>query len=211
PRRGAGGEVLREPMPITINTKAPKRPAEKAGKKSPSKLLLRLFEGVVLVLAVLCGLMIRFGIYETAIVTSTSMQPTLQIAGRLLIDHRNSLHGRWQRGDILLFYTPASWEGGPEMLVKRLIGLPGETVEIRQGTVFINDRPLVEKYLGDVEPEMRTPVVLRTGEYFVLGDNRAISNDSRQNGPIHESDISGRAVWRLAPMNSFGKLPAVSY
>jgi len=198
-------------MPITINTAAPRRSPDAPAKKSAGKLLLRVFEGVVLLLAVAFGLMIRWGVYETAIVTSGSMQPTVDIGDRLVIDHRKSLHGRWRRGDILLFDTPVTWEGEAELLVKRLIGLPGETVEVRQGAVFVNGKPLKETYIRATPDEQSYLRVLKPGEYYVLGDNRGTSNDSRDNGPITERDIRGRAVWRLTPVNGFGGLASPAY
>ncbi|MDF2439367.1 MAG: Signal peptidase peptidase, partial [Abditibacteriota bacterium] len=81
------------------NTKAPK-----------NKTLTIIIEGTIVLLACVLGLVIRLAVYETAIVTSDSMLPTLKRSDRLLVDHRSSLHGQWERGDIVIFEPPTSWQ-----------------------------------------------------------------------------------------------------
>jgi signal peptidase I len=172
-----------------------------------SKTLTYILEGVILVMALLLGLAIRFWVYETGIVVSASMEPALQIDDRVLIDHRASLSGTWQRGDIVFFKPPPSWTGGEtedtgELLVKRVVGLPGETVASSGGQIWINGAPLQEPYLNSKADRDTPPisVVLAGDQYFVAGDNRDNSEDSRTFGPIPNSAIHGRAVRILWPL-----------
>ncbi|MBV9868068.1 MAG: signal peptidase I [Abitibacteriaceae bacterium] len=177
-----------------------------------SKWLNYLIEGTILVLALLLGLTIRWGIYETTIVTSGSMEATIQVRDRLLIDHRSSLHQHWQRGDIIMFTSPKSWDVPDDTLIKRVIALPGETLEIRQGQVFINNQPIKETYLKEAPNQDNIgPISLEPNAYYVMGDNRNNSDDSRNNGPITDSRIEGRAIYRLGPLGRVGGLPAVQY
>ena len=183
--------------------------------ESSHKWITRIIEGVILVLALALGLTIRLAVLETAIVVSGSMQPTLDINDRVLIDHRASLHGKWRRGDILLFAPPKAWRNdeplNDEPLTKRLIGLPGETIALVGNEVFINGKELPERYVHAPQREYGQTILLGEGQYFVMGDNRANSQDSRDLGPINEVDIEGRAIYRLTPLGRAGKLPLPEY
>ena len=187
--------------------------------KSKSTWVTYAIEAAIIVLALLLGLAIRHGVYDTVIVISRSMEPTLLIGDRLLIDHRNSLHGNWRRGDIVLFFPPSAW-GEPDRLIKRVIGLPGETIEIQPGSVAVNGRALNEEYIAadvaasvvaDPEEITNLRLTLGAGQYFVMGDNRSNSADSRLYGPISDSGIYGRVARRLGPVSRWGKLPTPAY
>ncbi len=93
-----------------------------------------------------------------------------------------------QRGDILVIQKNGS------SMVKRLVGLPGETIEIRDGVLYINDQALAESYILEPMSESSAKATLAAGEYFLMGDNRKNSTDSRSFGPVKASDIQGRVV-----------------
>ncbi len=203
-------------MPITINTaKKPEPPKNDppaggeadaaSGGHGGAKWLSWVIEIAIIVVVVLLAVLVRQGLYDVAIVTSRSMEPTLTVGDRVVFDHRQSLYGQWQRGDIVFFDPPESWlSDDPSVLVKRIIGLPGETIEVRGGQVLVNDVEI--KAGAQTDPEDNVPPLkLTEDQYFVMGDNRRNSADSRVNGPIAKSDIRGRATIRLWP--SPGRLP----
>ncbi|MBI4129725.1 signal peptidase I [Candidatus Roizmanbacteria bacterium] len=120
-----------------------------------------------------------------------------------------------QRGEVIVFKAP---NRPKDDYIKRVIGLPGETVRISGGVVFINDKVLTETY----EPESnRTSggrflpedqiFTVPDNSYFVLGDNRSHSSDSREFGPIEKDSIIGQAVFRYWPLQKFGLIPLPSY
>lgn len=187
--------------------------ADVKDEKSGSKWVAYLIEGSIVLLALLLGLLIRAGVYETVVIPSGSMEPTLAIGDRLLVDHRTSLHGHWKRGDMITFDPPESWQDpDKDLLIKRIIGLPGETIDIQGGLVSVNGQAVQEDYIKEpMQPDDPVRFSLGQGEYFVMGDNRNNSGDSRENGPVQEKDIRGRAVWRLAPLSRMGGLPHPKY
>jgi len=134
-------------------------------------------------------------------VEQQSMERTLAADDTVLVAPRDSL----ARRDIVVFEPPEAWvEGGPQTpFIKRVIGLPGETVEIRDGAVYINDVKLDEPYLFDLQPTTAADeparLVVPEGQVFVMGDHRAASADSRAFGPIAVSTVLGVAVRRCAP------------
>lgn len=177
---------------------------------------------------------------EARIVEGPSMQPTLYAGERLLIDkvsylrvdstpleglaggNREFLLAGPQRGDVVILrpQTPIrSSQGdspvfpfiaGEEMLVKRLIGLPGDSILIRDGRVLVNDVPLNEPYVryaaSYTYPANGQPAVVPTGQYFVLGDNRPNSNDSHLGWFVPARDLVGRALLAFWPPTSWGVL-----
>jgi signal peptidase I len=135
-----------------------------------------------------------------------SMEPNLHDGEYVIVDKISYLLGRPQRGDVIVFYR----EGDPKDYIKRVIGLPGEIVEGVNGMVFVNGQPLDEPYTA---PGSQTFPSLPLGadEYFVMGDNRGNSQDSRSFGPIHTANIVGRAWiiywpptdWAIVPHHTF--------
>lgn len=143
-----------------------------------------------------------------SIVQSISMEPNLIADQRLVISRINYLLGQPQRGDIVVFNSPNTRPGEPP-LIKRLIGLPGETVEIRDAAVYINGVKLDESYLNEpCSPTRCSDRVwtLAADEYFFMGDNRNHSHDSRAFGPIRRNQIIGRAIFRYWPPGVWGIL-----
>jgi signal peptidase I len=165
----------------------------------------------VIVVAGVISVVLRLFVVQTFFVPSASMYPTLQPGDRILVQ---KLGYSLQRGAIMVFQHPKLDTSGPlnEDLVKRIIGLPGETISSRGNTVYINGKPLAEPWLpkgtqlgGQIVdvPGCATSAprgcVIPKGEYFMMGDNRSDSDDSRTWGPIPASTFIGRVfliVWR---------------
>lgn len=186
-----------------VETDETEAPPEKT-----ARWLTCLIEAVILLLAVALILVVRQSWLEPVEVTSGSMESTLKKGDRVLLDHRASLAGSWKRGDIVMVDTEnESW--GQDRVIKRVIGLPGETVEIFNGKTYINRQPLTENYLKETpENQDVAPIVLGADEYYVMGDNRNHSGDSRELGPVKNSEIKGRALRKLSP---WGRLPKPDY
>jgi len=179
-------------------------------------------EWVVLIGA---ALIIAF-VIKTFLIPSESMVPTLKIGDRVLVNKLSYKLHDVNRGDIVVFTAPPEAAAGDiKDLVKRVIGLPGDTVEARDGKVYINGRRLDEPYLpagtrtviSDVPPGCVVPTAQQDlpdteragckvppGHMFVMGDNRAESRDSHIFGPVKESLIVGRVFVRIWPPGSIG-------
>lgn len=173
---------------------------------------------VVVVVALAAALLLRTFVVQTFYIPSGSMEPTLQIGDRILVNKLSyHLHGV-DRGNIVVFRRPADENcGGPPVadLVKRVIGLPGETISLSGGRVLIDGKPLDETWLptavqGATFPgpsgttySLAKPYVIPSNHYFVMGDNRADSCDSRYWGPIAKSLIVGKVDVRVWPITSF--------
>jgi signal peptidase I len=151
----------------------------------------------VIVPALLLALVVHLLLAQATVVYGQSMEPNLSAYQRLIIDKISyHLHSP-QRNDIVVIDLP----GMDEMLVKRVVGLPGETVELRNGVVLINGEPLDESFPHDFSLQTIPPLTLGPLQYFVLGDNRGNSNDSRSFGPIQREYIVGRVWLRYWPLS----------
>jgi signal peptidase I len=153
---------------------------------------------------VLAGLLIVFFrtfIFQNFVVEGSSMVPTLIQGDRLIVSRLSYFLGEPDRGDIIVFQYPY----GPERdFVKRIIGLPGETIAIQNGQVFINGKPLPpEDYVQNKSSDAIAPVTLGDDEYFVMGDNRTGSSDSRSWGPMQKHFIIGKAWLIYYPFEHF--------
>lgn len=149
-------------------------------------------------------------VMERVIVDGSSMENTLQNGDNILVEKVSRYFGALHRFDIIVFYPDeeAKTKDG-RYYIKRIIGLPGETVQITDNVILINGEPLEEDYgATPMGPSgiAQQPVRLGEGEYFVLGDNRAISKDSRskQVGIVPLSRIGGRLMLRIYPVKRFG-------
>jgi len=163
-----------------------------------------LVEWTVLVAgALLVALVLRAFIITAFWIPSPSMVPTLKIGDRIFV---NQLAKHPDRGEIIVFRAPDRLAAtGPDDLVKRVIGLPGDTVTARNGQVHINGVPLDEPYLpdGTTTPDFG-PVEVPEAHYFMMGDNRTNSQDSRAFGPIPQGDVIGETLFRFWPLDRVG-------
>lgn len=153
-------------------------------------------------------------------VNGQSMVPTFQSGEYVLTDKVSYRVGKPERGDVVVFHAPreANCPAGTGCdFIKRIIGLPGETIEVRDNTIIINGQPLAENYIPadfETQPGAFTrdrEVTLGDNEYFVVGDNRPYSSDSRAWGPIIAADIVGRAFFRYWPADKIGLIEHVRY
>jgi signal peptidase I len=177
----------------------------------------RIVEIVVTVcLVVAAALLVRTFVAAPYYIPSASMEPTLHGCPGCDDDHvlvnklSYKLHGV-HRGDVVVFDRPSTWQVDESHLVKRVIGLPGDVLTVKNGALYVNGLQLQEPYLNSQcgpltslgeSPEKATtrygPVP--KGDVFVMGDNRCDSSDSRAFGPVPESDIVGRAFIILWPL-----------
>ncbi len=200
------------------------RPADESGpeadgeaKESSIRWIVELV-GVVVV-AILVAVLLRTFVVATYSIPSGSMEPTLEIGDRIVVNKLSyHLHGV-DRGNVVVFSTPAAEDcAGPPVsdLVKRVIGLPGEVISLADGRVDINGHVLAETYLppdvrNDTYPgpsnaaySLHHAYRIPAGDVFVMGDNRPQSCDSRYWGPIRESTIVGKVDMRIWPLSRIG-------
>jgi len=151
--------------------------------------------------AVLIAFLINFFLAQATQVHGQSMEPTLHSDQRLVVEKVSyRFHGP-RRGDIVVLESP---QQSSELLIKRVIGLPGETVEIRQGRIYINGQELDEPYLERSTARPWGPIIVPPLHVFVLGDNRSFSNDSRAFGMVPIVNIVGRAWVSYWPLDEVG-------
>ena len=180
-----------------------------------------LFEIVeTLVLTLIIFLVIQNFIAQPYKVQQQSMEHTLEPDQYVLVDKLTPRIDDYKRGDIVVFIPPADWaeeDGTP--FIKRVIGIGGDTIEIRDGLVYVNGTMLEEPYIFATNPgDPPSPTtaaqerwVVPPGELFLMGDNRANSADSRSFGPVPLANIIGRAWLRYWPVNVFGILPTPTH
>jgi len=159
--------------------------------------------------AVLIGVALFFLIHfsvQRAVVEGSSMEPSLQNDQVLLISKLAYKFGEPERGDIIIFPPPHILN--PEKdYIKRIIGLPGETVEIKDGVVYINGTALDEPYVTQSANGNFAKITVPANEYFVLGDNRNNSLDSRSGWTVPLDTIVGKAWFSIWPLDTFGLAP----
>ncbi|MBV7327067.1 signal peptidase I [Chloroflexi bacterium TSY] len=187
---------------IPVDIKSPgKTQTDIAPEISPQGTsFLRSFVGETLqivVPALLLAFIIHIFLAQATVVYGRSMEPSLIESQRLIIDKLSYRFRTPQRNDIVVLNIPTM----NELLVKRIVGLPGETIEIRNGIVYINNESLDESYPHYTLIQDMEPVLLGPLNYFVLGDNRENSNDSRAFGAIRYEYIVGRVWLRYWPLH----------
>lgn len=161
---------------------------------------------MVVVIALVLAMAVRSWVFQSFYIPSGSMLPTLQIGDRILVDKLSYRLHLVHEGDIVVFRKPATDVGDPAVvdLVKRVIGLPGETISSAGGNVYIDGHLLKEPWLGTgVITNGIKAMIIPQNSYFVLGDNRGNSSDSRVFGPIQGKLIVGRVVLIFYPFSQF--------
>jgi signal peptidase I len=148
---------------------------------------------------------VRPFVVEAFYIPSQSMVPTLKVQDRVLVNKFIYRFSEPERRDIVVFQ---SVEGGGEDLIKRVVGLPGDEIAVRGGRLFVNGEPQTEPYVNKKFPDRSTfaPTRVPKGHYFMMGDNRANSRDSRFFGPVPEKNIEGEAFLRFWPLDRIGSL-----
>jgi len=158
-----------------------------------------------LLIAIGLALVIIVFLYQPVKVEGTSMAPLLSDQERIFINKFVYRFEPIQRGDVVVFWYPLDRS---KSFIKRVIGLPGETVEIRRGAVYVDDKIVPEPYVPPQYEDLSDfgPVRVPKDSYFVMGDHRISSNDSRVFGPVADRYIYGRAVFAYWPVDHFGSL-----
>jgi signal peptidase I len=158
-----------------------------------------------LLIAIGLALVIIVFLYQPVKVEGTSMAPLLSDQERIFINKFVYRFEPIQRGDVVVFWYPLDRS---KSFIKRVIGLPGESVEIRRGAVYVDDKIIPEPYVPPMYEDLSDfgPVRVPKDSYFVMGDHRISSNDSRVFGPVADRYIYGRAVFAYWPVDHFGSL-----
>lgn len=173
--------------------------------------------GTMLVPCVL-SLLLRATVAEARHIPSTSMVPTLQVGDRVVVEKLSGYFFLPKRGDILVFYPPhypapqtlversLRWLSFSQQIpyIKRVVGLPGEIIEVRQGQVRVNHVPLSEPYLREKPLADYPPTQVPPGSLFMMGDNRNNSSDSRVWGSVPLKNVLGHASTRIWPPQRLG-------
>ena len=161
---------------------------------------------------VLIYFLVRFFVFENYRVEGHSMAPTLADQQYLVVSKLSYRLGEPQRGDIVVFQDPRNPD---RKLIKRVIGLSGEIIEIQQGQVYINGQQITESYINGLGHYSVPSTPIPAGQYYVLGDNRSNSSDSHNWGTLSGDYIVGKAwlsywppdYWGIVPHEAYGSVP----
>ena len=161
-----------------------------------------------LVSAAILAVGIRTFVAEARFIPSESMLPTLEIDDRLIIEKISYHFRKPKRGDVVVFSPTDALKAQnyDEAFIKRVIGTPGDVVEVKNNNVFVNNEQLTEQYIFSPPNYNYGPVTVPEGQYFVLGDNRNNSLDSHLWGFVPLENLIGRASVRFWPPNRLGSL-----
>jgi len=190
--------------------------SEGAKSRSASRRRVVLEYVILAVVAIAMALLIQAFLVKPYRIPSESMENTLLIGDRVLVDRISWRFSEPERGDIVVFHPPGP---GP-VLIKRIVGMPGDTLALRDGAVYVDGRRLSEPYVRHVDdrPEptepfdtglswaLQQPCKVPVGSYFLMGDNRTDSKDSRDFGPVARGKLVGRAFARYWPPGRLGGL-----
>lgn len=162
----------------------------------------------IVFVALILALFIRLLVAEPRFIPSDSMVPTLEIGDRLVVEKVSYRLHPPHFGDIIVFDPPPQLQEygfkKDQAFIKRVIGTPGQTIQVKDGKVYVDDRPLVEPYIAAPPDYLLPPVPVPAGQLFVMGDNRPNSNDSHVWGFLPQENIIGRACFRFYPFSRIG-------
>jgi signal peptidase I len=184
--------------------------------ETPTPLLTKLWQSwgenlKILITAVILALLIRTFVAEPRFIPSASMVPTLELGDRLVVEKISYKLHPPVYPDIVVFAVPPQLQAegyqADQAFIKRVIGLPGDRISLKNGRVYRNDLPLAEPYvMVTPKPEDISNITVPADEIFVMGDNRNNSNDSRYWGTLPLKNLIGKAVWRFFPLTRWGQL-----
>ncbi len=161
----------------------------------------------IVVPAALVAFLIHLFLAETTIVFGASMEPILHHRQRLVVEKVSYRFMEPQRGDIVVVKSPDISVN----LIKRVIGVPGDKIQVVRGLVYLNEQPLQEPYVQNERPQAHKDnepfLILNDSQYYIMGDNRDNSRDSRSFGPIQAQEIVGRAWLRYWPLTDIYLFP----
>lgn len=186
--------------------------------KAISTFVLDIFETLVIALSIF--LVVYLFLLQPHQVNGKSMVPSFENGDYLLTDKISYRFGKPERGDVVVFHAPPSANCPPGTgcdFIKRVIAVPGETVEIKNNKFFVNSKQLDEDYLPESfstnagDYIRNRSATMGVDEYFVVGDNRSYSSDSRAWGPIDKSLIIGKAFFRYWPPETMGVIKSAEY
>ena len=197
---------------------------EKSISKKKPFIMIKLLRSVInfffdfletIVVALSVFVVVYLFIIQPHEVKGSSMEPSFQNNEYIITDKLSYRFGNPQRGDVVIFKAPIN----PDVdYIKRIIGLPGEKVKISQSKVYIDDKLLDEPYLEEITPlfpggfvQEGITIDIPIDHYFVMGDNRPHSSDSREFGPIPRKSIVGKAIFRYWTINELGLIQGVNY
>ena len=175
--------------------------------ESPKSRITFLFELIEIVLiAFALSWVLRTYVIEPRKVPSGSMLPTIQLQDRIIVDKFFFKYfDHIRHGDIIVFHPPPSAHATDDF-IKRVVGLPGDKLEIRNHTTYVNGQPIYEPYVLDKSKNDFEPIVIPADTVFVMGDNRNNSADSRVWGFLPSQNITARTLFRYWPIDQFGAL-----
>jgi len=164
----------------------------------------------IVIIALVIVIPIRYFLFQPFIVKGQSMEPNFENGNYLIIDELSFRFRDPRREEVVVFRYPRN---PSQRFIKRIIGLPGEKIEIKAGSIMVNDQILDEsEYLPfGLQTPGNIQISLNENEYFVLGDNRISSFDSRQWGPLPRKNIIGRVYFRAWPFTALAKFEAPAY
>lgn len=192
------------------------------------KVLIEVLDYIkIILIALIITNLLNVFVFTLSQVRQSSMEPTLIENHQLIVEKVSYAFSSPKRGDIIVFidelevdnsipakfkrlyedmFAKISRQEGHLRLVKRVIGVPGDTIDIKEGLVFINGKQLDETYLTvpTSAKSLTYPLVVPEGNYFCMGDNRTVSYDSRDFGAVPLEKIEGKVILRFWPINKFG-------